>query len=92
MYVELRFRIDGVDAGEAVSGYVPHKGMTVQLENLILGVAPGLYEVVQEPHGMFGSRGSRVPGRMRAGPVYVDVAPVPVADTTPGLSSQQGIR
>lgn len=91
MLVELRFRIDGVEAGEAMSGYVPHKGMTVQLESLLLGADPGLYQVTREPHGIFTTRGARNPGAMRAGAVYVDVAPVPVADLHTGLSAQRGI-
>jgi hypothetical protein len=89
---ELRFRIDGVDAGEAASTFIPDVGWTVQLENMILGVEPGLYEVISRPHAVFASRGTRFPGRMRSIAVYVDVTLVKTPDNHPGVSAQQGMR
>lgn len=95
MLVNLRFQIGGRDIGEGQAGFIPDKGWTLQLEDVLVvpidGVHPGLYRVVSHPHVIFASRGSHTIGRMRAGPVYVQVEPVPVDNHQPGLSSQAGM-
>jgi hypothetical protein len=73
--VKLHFRIDGGDAGVALSGYVPERGMVLDLENTL--VAGHARVVVLWTQGTFSAKGFPTPGGMRIGPVYVHVRRVP---------------
>jgi hypothetical protein len=88
MLVHLKFWLNGSPVGESQAGYIPHKGMTIRLENALL---PGdtRFRVASEPEGTFTSRGTNRADVMRPGPVHIVLVPAAEStDAPPVLHSQ----